>query len=94
MCCSLGIILVYSLKPYFTLCRSFFILGFPCGSFFYVKEADKIIYIMHALMDLYLCALGGWHIKAPELPLILGSLILIWNFRGGNRDIREKDIST
>lgn len=39
--------------------------------FFNVKKADKIIFIMLALMDLYVCALGGWHIKAPELPLPL-----------------------
>lgn len=59
------------------------------GVFFSVKKADKIIFIMLALMDLYVCALGGWHIKAPELPLIISSLTLVWNFHGGSRDIRE-----
>lgn len=83
-------ILFYSLKPDFMLHRFFFILDFPCeGFFFNVKKADKIIFIMLALMDLYVCALGGWHIKAPELPLIISSLTLFWNFHEGNRDIRE-----
>lgn len=86
-------ILFYSLKPDFTLHRLFFILDFPCEDFLYVKKADKIIFIMLALMDLYVCALGGWHIKAPELPLIISSLTLVWNFHDGSRDIREKDLS-
>lgn len=38
-----------------------FHLDFPCERVFYVKGVDKIIFIMHALMDLYLCSWGLAH---------------------------------
>lgn len=90
---SSGIILVYSLKPYFRPCRSFFTLHFSCEDFFCVEEADKIFFIMNAFTVLYFCALGKWHREAMELPLIISSLTLIWNFHDGDRDVRERDMN-